>query len=325
MKISIANKSKIITPSLFSGYDACINPYVGCGYGCSYCYVRFFIKDEQHEWGDFVRIRTHIKDKLPKELHKNEISLPDGKIIDQKTGKPKKKYKKVPITEARLVMGTMTDPYQPIERKYRLTRETLTQLTATDTPQFKKVGIFTRSPIVLDDIDLIKKLPKARVHFTITPMPPEARRIIEPYSSMISRRWDVVKKLKEAGIRVHCNISPIIPLLSEEFIEDFVQKTIELEVDEYFVDPLQPYKQSFESFQTACQKLNIDWPKIARIMQNKDLYLDWKADFFEKWNNERLKHNQVPNQLPIWCDHENKIWIDMRNMQQMDHRNYNDN
>ena len=321
MKISIATKSKIIMPSLFSGYDACINTYVGCQYGCSYCYVRFFIKDDEHDWGDFVRIREHIKTKLPRELSTGQVRIPNGKILNQETGKNVKQYRNISISETRLVLGTMTDPYQPIERKYRITRETLKKLTDPRYPQFQKVGIFTRSPIILDDLELIAKLPKARVHFTITPIPPEARRIIEPFSSILQRRWDTVKKLKEAGIRVHCNISPIIPMLSEQYIEEFVQKLAELQVDEYFVDPMQPYKESFQSFQIACQKLGLNWSEIANIMQNKERYLDWKAEYFARWNTERIKYN-ISDQLPIWCDHENKVWVNMNTMQQMNQRNY---
>jgi len=60
-------------------------------------------------------------------------------------------------------------------------------------------------------------------------------------------------------------------------------------------------------------------------MTNRDAYLDWKADFFGAWNEEREKiQNQAPNQLPIWCDHENNIWINMKTMQQMNHCYYGD-
>jgi len=265
-----------------------------------------------------------MKDKLPKELQKGQVKLEDGYEVVGK--KRKRKHRTILIPDARLVIGTMTDPYQPAEKKHRITREALKILTRSDLPHFQKVGLFTRSPVVLGDLDLLLKLPRPRVHFTVTPFPQTVLRAIEPYSPKTDRRWKVVKAMKDAGLRVHCNISPVIPQLSEPFIQEFVQKLIELEVDEYFVDPMQPYKESFEAFASACHNLQgVNWAVIERTMTDRDAYLDWKADFFGAWNEEREKHqNKAQKQLPIWCDHENGVWINMKTMQQMNHSRYGD-
>jgi DNA repair photolyase len=325
--VSVANKSsKVITPSGFSNYDVCINPYVGCEFGCTYCYVRFFVKDDQKEWGEFVRVRTFIEDKLPKELKTDYIRLPAGKIKkydENGEAVTKKTYRSIAIPDARLVIGTMTDPYQPQEKKHRITRTTLQILLREDLPHFKKVGIFTRSPLVLQDIDLIKKLPNARVHFTITPYNDKITRLIEPYSPVTSRRWSVIKSLKEAGIRVHVNVAPVMPTISEEFIDDFARKLAELQVDEYFVDPMQAYKESFESFKRACVNAGVEWDPIESVMLNKRRYTEWKLDYFEKWNESRKKYEHLaPNQLPIWSDHETRVWVDMRTGEQMNRKGY---
>lgn len=333
--VTIANRTKAITKSTFKNYDCCINPYVGCEFGCSYCYVRFFVKDDKREWGEFVRIREYIEESLPRELNKNFLKLADGRtevigedgnVILNDKGKPTTRptYKHLAVSDARLVIGTMTDPYQPQELKHRITRTALDILLRDDLPHFKKVGIFTRSPLVLQDIDRIVRLPKARVHFTVTPFPHEILRVIEPYSPVTERRWDVVKKLKEAGLRVHVNVSPIIPMMSESFIDEFAHKLAEYKVDEYFVDPMQAYKESFAAFQQACQTVSsLDWSKIESIMTNRDRYLDWKFDYFQQWNEARLKYQHLaPDQLPIWSDHENKVWVDMRTGKQMDARQY---
>lgn len=318
-KISVATKSAIITKSTFSNYDACINPYVGCVFGCSYCYVRFFVKDPEKEWGEFVKLRLHLADKLPKELQKGYFRFADGKVDGKMT------HKLMKVEDTRLVIGTMTDPYQPAEKTHRITRTALEILTAEGAPQFAKVGIFTRSPLVLQDIELIKKLPRARVHFTVTPFPAKILRAIEPYSPITESRWAVVKALKEAGIRTHVNVSPVIPQLSEEFIPDFVKKLVELEVDEYFVDPMQPYSDSFAAFKTACESQAVDWKKIEETMLDKDAYLFWKNGFYETWKREYAKYaGQAANQLPIWSDHENKTWIDMRTGLAMSKRKYGD-
>ncbi len=336
-RITIATRTKIITKSTFSGYDACINPYVGCEFGCSYCYVRFFVKDDKRPWGEFVRIREHLIDALPKELHKGQIKLEDGRIqviddngvpqVDEKD-RPvtRPKYKMLAIRDARLVIGTMTDPYQPQEKTHRITRAALEILLQSDVPHFNKVGIFTRSPLILQDLNLIKQLPRARVHFTITPFPPTIMRALEPYSPVIERRWDTIKKIKESGVRVHVNVSPVMPMLSEELIGEWNKRLADIGVDEYFVDPMQPYKESFEAFRAACLGLNgVNWEEIQAIMLDRDRYFEWKGNFFKLWDTERKKHEaRVPHQLPIWSDHEHKVWIDMRTGQQMSKRVYGD-
>lgn len=332
----VAKRGKLVVKSMFSGYDLCINPYVGCEFGCSYCYVRFTVKDENHEWGEFVRVRDHMTEQLPKELDKGFFRIADGHeiITDEEgniqrteAGKPSKRTinKTLMMSDARLVMGTMTDPYQPAELRHRITRTAL-EIITNHPNQFKKVGIFTRSPLVVQDIDLIKKLPNARVHFTVTPFHQDVLRAIEPYSSMTKRRWDTVKELKDAGLRVHVNVSPIIPILSEGFEQEFIEKLVELQVDEYFVDPMQAYKESWEAFKKSARDLkNINFSDIEYIMLDRDRYSDWKLDYFQRWNELRKSiQHRAPNQLPIWSDHENRVWVNMLNGQQMSKREYGD-
>lgn len=326
--VSVASKSSLITHTGFKNYDVCLNPYVGCEFGCSYCYVRFFVKDKEREWGDFVRVRSFLEDKLPSLISKGFFDIPAGKIRsvgDDGETKVKKIFRPLPVSEARLVIGTMTDPYQPQEKKHRITRRALEILNRPDLPRFKKVGIFTRSPLVLQDLELIKCLPNPRVHFTITPYPDAVMRAIEPFSPVSASRWKVVKKLKDAGVRVHVNIAPVMPMISEQFIDDFARKLAELQVDEYFVDPMQAYKESYAAFKAACQGApGVSWSQIEGIMCDKAKYLKWKLDYFEKWDKARLKYQHLaPNQLPIWSDHERDVWVDMRSGAQMDHKRYN--
>ncbi len=330
--VTIANRSTLITHTGFKNYDVCLNTYVGCEFGCTYCYVRFFIKDENKEWGEFIRIREHVKDKLPKELNKGYVTVPTAvrKPVLDKEGKPTGKTKRIDahlqIEEARLVLGTMTDPYQPTEKKYRVTRSAI-QILLNHSHKFQKVGIFTRSPLVLQDIELIKQLPQARVHFTITPYKHEVMRALEPMSPITESRWKVIKKLKESGIRVHVNVAPVIPFLSEHSIEDWARKLAELQVDEYFVDPMQAYDESFKAFKQSCQGIEgVNWPQIEEIMLDKDKYLQWKAEYFERWNIARKKYQHLaPKQLPIWSDHENHVWVNMKTGEQMSLKNYNHN
>ena len=335
--VTVAPKTKLLTKSTFRNYDLCLNPYVGCEFKCQYCYVRFFIKDKDREWGDFVRIRDHMHTDLSKELQRGYVRVPigkkkalnpDGTVKCDEDGKAvmEMAHENRPIGDSRLVIGTMTDPYQPKEVKFRITRSALTTLTNPNNPQFKKVGIFTRSPLVLQDIDLIKQLPNGRVHVTITPFPDEVTRVIEPLTPPTARRWEVIRKLKEAGIRVHVNVAPIMPGLSESLIEEWVHQISELAPAEYFVDPMQPYSESYQAFANACKTIaGVDWSKIEATITDNDRYLDWKNAYRERWEAARVRYQHLcPDTLPIWSDHEHKVWVDMRTGVQMSKSHYGD-
>lgn len=250
--------------------------------------------------------------------------LENGIPVTDENGRIKTKpaNKLLDIDKSRLVIGTMTDPYQPAERKYRITRKMLEILTSHRT-QFQKVGIFTRSPIVLDDLDLIKKLPKSRIHYTITPFPADIIQKIEPVSVMTKTRWKTCEQIKQSGIRLHINVSPAIPSLSDEFVEEFAQNLARIQPHEFFVDPMQPYKESFESFQKAMSN-DTKWDTIKEIMTDNERYNQWKDEFRERWLAAWNKYGSNTTTLPIWCDHQNKTWVDMRTGKQMSHRHYGD-
>jgi DNA repair photolyase len=295
LKITDARRSKVLVKSTFKGYDLCINTYVGCQFGCKYCYVRFFIKDKEMPWGEFVRQRSYIEDKLPKELPKA-------------AGK-------------RIVFGTMTDPYQPVERKARITRTALEILRDAEGPP-NKVGLFTRSPIVLEDAEIIAALPRARVHFSITPFDRRTMKRIEGIPIQTKRRWDTIRKLKEAGIRTHVNVAPAIPILSDGFIDEYCEQLAACKVDEFFVDPMQTYKQAFEALAEAMED-HPDWPKIHAIMTSKERFQEWKDEFRDKWI-AAWKRTGNKDALPMWCDHIKKVWTNMNTGEDLDPTRYGD-
>jgi len=318
LKVVVANRSRVIDKTGFKGYDVMANPYVGCQMGCSYCYVRFFIKDPEKPWGEFVRVRKHIEDKLPTELEKGYFSLDAGKD-DEGT----KQKRRVNNEDLRLVIGTMTDPYQPVERKHRITR-TMLQILVNAKPQLNKVGIFTRSPIVLDDLDLIVRLPRKRVHYTVTPYTPEVLHLIEPIAIRTERRWDTIRKLKAAGVRCHVNVAPAIPVISEQFTDEYAKTLAEIGVDEFFVDPMQAYSESWDALK-ACLKDHPQWAAIEEIMGDKDAYDEWKALYKARWFEAWDKVRKIaPETLPIWSDHVHHTWTDMRTNKQMDIHRYGD-
>jgi DNA repair photolyase len=323
-----ATTSPLISKTGFKGYDYCLNPYVGCGFGCSFCYVRFFIRDPNHDWGEFVRVRKHAFTKLARELKKpargqgvlkvnkkGKNYRTAGPILKDANGDPILIYK-----DKRLVIGTMTDPYQPIERKNRVTRQILKKLL--DVPTFRKIGIFTRSPIVLEDLDLIKKLPRARIHYSISPFQPDIMKKLEPLAIRTNRRLDTIKKIKDAGIRVHVNVAPAVPHYSESMTFPLAEELGKIGVDEFFVDPVQPYDASFTKMD-ECLRSDPHWLQVSKILSEKEDYLEWKQKYWYSWKNAWAKYGSS-NTLAIWSDHENHVWRELMSGQHMDPTMYGD-
>ena len=272
MKITTARKCKLVSDTGFGGYDLCINPYVGCKFGCKYCYVRFFIKDEDEPWGNFLRVRSFLKEKLSKEI-------PNAQ-------------------NQRVVLGTMTDPYQPQERKSRLTRECIKQLKG----QAKEIGLFTRSPIVLDDTDLLVEA-KVRVHLTITPFSKDVLKKIEPIPIPTKVRFKVLKKLVEAGVDCHVCVSPTLPILSDGYRKEFIEQLAEIKPNGFTIDPMQCYGPSFRAVDESMGD-DKEWIRCREIIRDKKLYKRWKA--VDKWLWMKAWNKYKYDTFAIIMDHQSK-------------------
>src|SRR5215203_2797319 len=115
---------------------------------------------------------------------------------------------------ARVALGTATDPYQPCEGRYRITRSCLEALRDADTP----VSIVTKSTLILRDLDVLTKLaqgPGATVYFTITTLEPELWRLIEPGTPPSLKRLEVLRRLSEAGVPCGVFLAPILPGITD--------------------------------------------------------------------------------------------------------------
>lgn len=137
----IQSKS-IITKSELPESEYCLNPYIGCSHGCIYCYARFMKRFTGHSepWGDFVDIKMNAP-----ELARNSV-------------------KKIKKAGGVVLIGSVTDAYQPIEKKYQLTRNVLIELLKEDIP----ISILTKSALVTRDIDLLSQFSCCSVGLTIT-------------------------------------------------------------------------------------------------------------------------------------------------------------
>ncbi|MDQ7840132.1 MAG: radical SAM protein [bacterium] len=169
--------------SLSKVYDYAVNPYTGCQHACSYCYARFMKRVTGHgePWGEFVDAKINAAVLLRTEIHKK---------------KP-----------GRVWVSGVCDPYQPLEAKYKLTRQCLEILAQNDWP----VVVQTRSPLVLRDIDILKAGRDFEVGLSVTTADDDIRRLFEPQAPPVNERIETLEVLHRAGIRTYAMIAPMLP------------------------------------------------------------------------------------------------------------------
>ena len=179
----------LLTRSRLPASDYCINPYVGCSHACVYCYSRFMRRFSGHsgeKWGTFVDVKINAREILEKNMARN----------------PKKGV---------ALVGSVTDAYQPLERKYKVTSGILEVLLKYKFP----FSVLTKSDLVLRDIDLLKQCDDCSIGLTITTLDENVRSHFEPYSSSPAQRVEALKTLHENGIRTYVFIGPILPYLTD--------------------------------------------------------------------------------------------------------------
>ncbi|HEX8665983.1 MAG TPA: PA0069 family radical SAM protein [Beijerinckiaceae bacterium] len=184
------------------GFDRSINPYRGCEHGCVYCFARPTHAYQGLSPGLDFETKLFAKPNAA-ELLEKELSKPG---YEAKT----------------MAMGTNTDPYQPIEKKFRITRSVLEVLARTNHP----VGIVTKSALVTRDIDILAPMADrglAKVALSITTLDPRLARRMEPRAATPAKRLDAVRQLSEAGIPVSVMVAPIVPGVNDHEIEDVLQ------------------------------------------------------------------------------------------------------
>lgn len=187
MKITEITCKSILTKSGIEAVDYALNPYVGCGHGCVYCYASFMKRFTGHkeEWGTFVDVKVNAAEVLARQMRRAK--------------------------QGNIAFGTVTDPYQPLEKKYEITRACLEVLTAYDLP----ISILTKSALVLRDLELLRRLRDVEVGFTITTLDEEVRRVFEPRSSPVPARLATLAELAEAGIKTWAFCGPLLPFFSD--------------------------------------------------------------------------------------------------------------
>jgi len=191
------NCKSVLTKSKLPKVDYCCNIYVGCTHSCRYCYANFMRRFTGHandEWGTFVDYKENSIEVLEREVKKIE----------------KDKW---------VLLGSVTDTYQPIEKKLGLTRKCLEVFLKYQIP----VSILTKSDIVMRDIDLLKQIINCEVGLSCSFVDEKIASKLEPYASSPQKRILSLRKLKDAGIKTYLFIGPIIPGLTN--LEDVFSAT----------------------------------------------------------------------------------------------------
>lgn len=248
MKIKEITVNDYLTKSNLPSSDYVINPYVGCPHGCKYCYASFMKRFTGHteDWGDFVDVK-----RCDKKINLNKIK---GK---------------------RVFLSSVTDCYNQLEEKYKITRSILEQLTHADSI----ISISTKSKLILRDLDLLKQIKNLTVCMSINTLDENFRKDMDNGSS-IEERLDTLKTLHENGIYTVLFMSPIFPYItdckkiiekSKSFVDEywfenlnlrgqyksFILKYIEEKEPEYFPNYVEIYvKNKKDYWQDLAKELN---------------------------------------------------------------------
>lgn len=189
-----------------------LNPYIGCSHGCIYCYARLYTRDKRvsENWGNVVVVKYNLPQVLEREVNSRIRGV--------------------------VGVGTITDPYQPVEVYYKITLKSLRVLLKAGFP----ISIQTKNPLILRDVELLVKYRElVDVGFTITTLSYEKARFIEPNAPPPRSRLEAVKRLSNMGLKTWIFYGPIIPSLNDdnETIMQIVKLAAETNSTLYY-DPL---------------------------------------------------------------------------------------
>jgi DNA repair photolyase len=217
-----------------------LNPYMGCAHQCTFCYVRAFERRADRPSGDAygrsIRVKVNVADVLRRELARRSWR---GETV---------------------AIGAATDPYQPAEGRYRLTRACLGALAAAANP----LAMITRSPMIVRDIDLLVEASRradVSVTFSIPTLDPTIWRRTEPGTPPPRQRLRALRSLVDAGVKAGVGIAPILPGLSDrpELLEEVVKAARDAGAVSLWANVLYLRPGTREHF---LQGLARDWPEL---------------------------------------------------------------
>jgi DNA repair photolyase len=230
-------------------FDWTINPYRGCEFGCKYCYARYTHEYMEIDGGEFER----------KIFVKQEAAALLARDITRKYSYESKAsgYNQA----EHIAIGTATDPYQPAEKEYGVTRACLEELAKREG---LSVSIITKSNQIVRDIDLLKQIAAKSalaVNITVTTLRPRLARLLEPRAPRPDLRLNAVKQLREAGLNVGVSASPLLPGINDGELEDVAAASREAGAQWFYSGVLFLMPSSAKQFLPFIRK---KFPKLAR-------------------------------------------------------------
>lgn len=229
-------------------YDFSLNPYSGCSFGCTYCYAAFFSrnKEKMDNWGYWLEVKE------------NALAL-------------LQKKRKKPIIDKVVYMSSVTDPYQPIEKKLELTRKLLEEFA-----NYHKIRLVvqTRASLVTRDIDLYKQIGRVQINMTVTTDDEEVRKVFEPFCPSNKVRLKAIKKVHDSGIQSCITMTPLLPVKdANQFAHDLKDTGI----SNFIIQPFHKSKGKFiagtrESALEILEKYNWNdqtYKEVLQIIKSK--------------------------------------------------------
>jgi len=204
-----------------------------------YCYARGFVKDfinPRLKWGEEIIVKENALAALAREL-------PHAR-------------------RGTILLSSITDPYQPVEEKFKLTRGILKRLLEFQFP----VSILTKSPLVRRDFDLISKFKEVEVGFTIITLSEEFRKLIEPNAPSIQSRLEALKFFKENGVSTYMFVGPILPIITELYLDELIKEAKEA-ADQVIFDKFNFKYGSYSNLKKALRGSEL-WSKMESRFSN---------------------------------------------------------
>jgi DNA repair photolyase len=212
MKITEINAKRILSKSGLPDADYAVNPYIGCEFGCVYCYASFAgrsVDEPVENWGNYLYVKRNAVELFRKEL----AAIPASR------------------RNASIFISSVTDPYQGAESRYRLTRGILQALADEEYPG--EVSILTKSSLVLRDVDILKRLKDCEVGMTVTTADDVLGRLLEVRATQESRRISTLRQLHDEGLRTCASVGPLLPHFryKPELLDELFSTLAESRVD----------------------------------------------------------------------------------------------
>jgi len=238
-----------LTKSGLENTDYSLNPYKGCEHQCVYCYAPYVTHISLDEWRNVVYVKRNLPTVLDKELKK------------------KKGF---------VTLGSVTDVYQPSEKKYEITRRCLEILLKHRVP----ISILTKSSLVLRDLDLLSRFSEAHVGITLTTLDDSLRKKVEANSSSVDERLEVLQESEGKAIR-YIFVGPILPGITTPYLQDIVKEAERMNLDYIIFDRFRWKKNMLLPYELEERIKGMDYEKIKRELMRISkqtsipVYLDW--------------------------------------------------